>query len=148
MILKWNFAHICSFQKDWNKVVIWKCFLLLHFFGSKMQKSIFWRKKRGFHCSVYQIEVQVISNPTSRLEKKTPNPWIWAYERFFFFFFFFLLKKLIFCIFQYFQKLLNARTKIIVYVLFYVLNVILNTIQLHQPILNIYYFNTGVHYRF
>ena len=38
------------------------------FLGSKMQKSNFEDKKR-FECSFYQIQVQVIANLPSRLEK-------------------------------------------------------------------------------
>ena len=46
-----------------------------------MQKSIFEENKR-FECSFYQIQVQVIANLPSRLEK-TPNTWHFAYDRFF-----------------------------------------------------------------
>ena len=38
------------------------------FLGSKMQKSNFEENKR-FECSFYQIQVQVIANLPSRLEK-------------------------------------------------------------------------------
>ena len=42
------------------------------FLGSKMQKSFFFQEIKRFEGKFYQIEVQVITNPSSRLEK-TPN---------------------------------------------------------------------------
>ena len=54
------------------------------FLGSKMQNQIF-EENIGFECIFFRIEVQVISNPSSRLEK-TPSPCNFAYERFLEFF--------------------------------------------------------------
>ena len=76
---------------DYSKVVLWKSFLTLHFFGLKNAKIKFLKKIRGLSAVFFRIKVQVISNPSSRLEK-TPNPSIFAYERFFVIFF---KKKLI-----------------------------------------------------
>ena len=84
------------------------------FWVQKCKKQLFEEVKR-FYCSFYQIKVQVITNPSSRLEK-TPNTWIFAYDRFFKICF----KKLIFHIFRYFRKSSAAHTKIIVCVLFHV----------------------------
>ena len=42
------------------------------FLGSKMQKSFFFEENKRFECSFYQIQVQVIANLPSLLEK-TPN---------------------------------------------------------------------------
>ena len=39
------------------------------FLGSKMQKIIFFQENKRFEGKFYQIEVQVIINPSSRLEK-------------------------------------------------------------------------------
>ena len=41
------------------------------FFGSKMQKQIF-EENKHYECNFYQIQVQVIANMPSRLEK-TPK---------------------------------------------------------------------------
>ena len=84
MSLKWILAQICAFQ--WIKVK-W-CFerAFYHFtiFGFKKCKNQNFEEYKGFE-GIFRIEVQVISNPSSRLEKnkETPNPWIFAYERFF-----------------------------------------------------------------
>ena len=41
--------------------------------GSKMQKLFFFFfLNKGFECSIFRIEVQVVSNPSSRLEQ-TPK---------------------------------------------------------------------------
>ena len=42
------------------------------FLGSKMQNQLFEENKR-FECSLYQIQVQVIANLPSRLEKNTKH---------------------------------------------------------------------------
>ena len=67
MILKLLFAQICVFQ--WT-LVKW-CYNTSQFLGSKMQKSVF-EENKGFECSLFLIEVHVISNPSGRL--KTLNP--------------------------------------------------------------------------
>ena len=105
------FPQICAFQ--WTKVKWSFGRVFYHFtiFGSNVQKSIFEENKR-FNCSFYQIEVQVTTNPSSRLEKHQILIFI-AYDRFF-------LK----CSFSTFTdisgKLSVAHTKIIVCVLFHV----------------------------
>ena len=85
MVLKWNFAWICAFQ--WTKVK--RCFgrVFYHFtiVGLKNAKKFFGDNK-GFERSfVFQIEVKVISNPSSWLVK-TPHPWIFDNEWFLWFF--------------------------------------------------------------
>ena len=42
------------------------------FLGSKMQKNQLFEENKRFECSFYQIQVQVIANLPSRLER-TPN---------------------------------------------------------------------------
>ena len=39
------------------------------FLGSKMQKSLFFEEIKRFESNFYLIEVLVITNPSSRLEK-------------------------------------------------------------------------------
>ena len=92
--------------------MLWKSFLLLHDFWVQKCKNHFF--KEIFNCNFYQIEVQEITNLSSRLEK-TPNTWIFAYDRFLRFF-----KKATFPHFEYFRKLSAAHTYIIVCVLFHV----------------------------
>ena len=91
----------------------------MHFNGHKLTgaleefsitSQLFWAQKcknqnlknKGFECSFFfQIEVHVISNLSSQLEKKphqTPEFLLMNYVFMIFF------KKLIFRIFQYFQK--------------------------------------------
>ena len=47
-------------------MVHWKFSITLQFLGSEMQNN---EENKGFECSFLRIEVQVISNPTNRLEK-------------------------------------------------------------------------------
>ena len=55
--------------------------IISHFWGSKMQKNPFFEGNKGFECRFsFRIEEQVISNPSSLLDK-IPNPCIFAYER-------------------------------------------------------------------
>ena len=69
-------------------MVLQKSFLSLQNFLAQKCKN------QSLEFIIFQSEVHVISNPSSRLEK-TSNPWIFAYE---------LFKKDHFRIFQYFQK--------------------------------------------
>ena len=90
-------------------------FLSLHNFGSKCKHQLF-EENKGFKCISFRIEVQVISNPSSRFKKKTPNPEVLLMNDFYDFF----KNKLIFRILRYFRKSSTAHTKIIVCVLFHV----------------------------
>ena len=69
MILKLNFARICAFR--WTKVE--PCFkrLFFHFtiFGFKNEKNQLFEEIKRFESSFYRIDVQVITNPSIRLEK-------------------------------------------------------------------------------
>ena len=60
------FASFCSTIK--LSGVLEEFSITSRFLGSKMEKSNFEENKR-FECSFYQIQVQVIANLPSRLEK-------------------------------------------------------------------------------
>ena len=49
--------------------MFWKIFLSLHVFWVKKCKNQIFEENKRFECSVYQIQVQVIVNLPSRLEK-------------------------------------------------------------------------------
>ena len=59
------------FAFEWTKDK--RCFgrVFYHFtiFGVKNAKINFLNKNKRFNCSFYQIEVQMITNPSSRLKK-------------------------------------------------------------------------------
>ena len=61
---------MCVFQ--WIKVKWYFEIVFYHFivFGLKNAKIKFLKENKGFDCSCFPIEVQVISNSSSRLEKK------------------------------------------------------------------------------
>ena len=92
----------------------WKSYLSLNNFGvqkCKTQQQNF-EENKSFECSFLHIEVQVISNPSSRLEKHQTSKFLLInnfYDRF---------KNAHFLHFQVF--FLNNHTKIIVCVLFYI----------------------------
>ena len=55
---------------NYIKAVFWKSFLSLHdIWVQKCKNQIFEENKR-FECNFYQIQVQVIANMPSRLEKR------------------------------------------------------------------------------
>ena len=50
--------------------------ITLQFKGSKMKKALNFEENKGFECSFLHIEVQVISNPSSRLEKHKTSKYL------------------------------------------------------------------------
>ena len=82
MLLKWillEYVHFNGLKCCFERVSITS-----QFWGSKMQKLKYLKKIAWVHF--FRIEEWVISNPSSHIEK-TPNLWIFAYERFFMIFF-------------------------------------------------------------
>ena len=145
MKLKWFFAQICVFK--WTKVK-W-CFgrVFYHFtiFGFKNTKIKFLEKIRVFSAFFFRIEVQMISNPSSQLEKESPNPWFFADEGFFYDF----LKKCSFLAFSNIFKIKStSHTIIIVCILCYVNMLDQAQYSFFSPFFNSYSFKTGVHFRF
>ena len=69
-------------------------------FWAQNAKIKFLKTIRVLRAFFFQIEVQVISTPSSRLEKEHQTPEFLLMNEFLICF----LKKLIFCIFLYFQK--------------------------------------------
>ena len=73
-VIEMNFARICALQ--WTKVKwsLERVFYHFPIFGLKNAKSNKYLKKIRVLSSFFRIEVKVISNPSSRLEKhQTPE---------------------------------------------------------------------------
>ena len=98
MILKWSFAQTCAFQLTKDKRCVRRVFYHYNFLVQKCKNQLLKKLRSSF----YRIEVQVITNPSSRLEKKFNI-----------------------CIFWYFRKSSAAHTKIVA-------RVLLNVTMLYQ----------------
>ena len=107
ILLKWIFDQLCAFQ--WTKFK-W-CFerVFYHFtiFGSKMLNSNFLKKIRVL-SAFFRIEVQVISNPSSQLEKKKQQHQTSEFLLKNDFFFLFKKKTSHFLHFSIFSKIINC----------------------------------------
>ena len=73
MLLKYVYAQICAFQWCFKRV-----FYHFTILGFKNANNQIFEVNKGFECIFFRTEVQVISNPSSRLEKKHTKPLIFC----------------------------------------------------------------------
>ena len=127
MILKWILPKYVHSNGLKLSGAIEELSIASQFLDSKRQLSTFWRNSAR---SFYWIEVQVITNPSSRFEKHQTLDFLLMTD----FLGFFL--NMNFCIFHYFRKWSAAHTKIIVCLFFNVTMLDQTQYSLNSPFSN------------